>query len=233
MTVLSTSVLSPSVTRRTGLPVMSATSRTMRGMRWNTDFTGCARIAMTLSWISRVSCSQLVEAHVDDGGALRARFSMTLCDSIAWLMTSSPTRSIRRSTRSRSTRIVVAGGGVVLRSCAWPRRSLRGGRSRLRRAARRRRPAAPTLLAISAAATAASTSSDAASASRRRRRHRRRAPRDRTGPGSSAARRQAGVRRPPRARLDLQLAIAVRRIRRPRGSPSSPLSVVSEIVQAR
>ena len=49
---------SPSVTRRTCLPVRSATSRTRRGMRWNTDFTGWARIAITLSWISRVSCSR-------------------------------------------------------------------------------------------------------------------------------------------------------------------------------
>ena len=49
ITVLSTSVCSPSVTRRTDLPVRAATSRTRRGMRWNTDFTGCARIAITLS----------------------------------------------------------------------------------------------------------------------------------------------------------------------------------------
>ncbi|MCY1301828.1 hypothetical protein D9M70_514610 [compost metagenome] len=35
-----------------------------------------------------------------------ASFSTTLCESIAWLMTSSPTRLIRRSTRSRSTRMV-------------------------------------------------------------------------------------------------------------------------------
>ncbi|MNY37148.1 hypothetical protein D3C86_1716860 [compost metagenome] len=48
-TVLSTSVSSPDVTRRTRLPVISATSRTRRGMRWNTDFTGWARMAMTLS----------------------------------------------------------------------------------------------------------------------------------------------------------------------------------------
>ena len=49
MTVLSTSVPSPSVTRRTCLPVMAATSRTRRGMRWNTDLTGWARMAITLS----------------------------------------------------------------------------------------------------------------------------------------------------------------------------------------
>ena len=35
----------------------SATSRTILDIRWNTDFTGWARIAITLSWISRVSCS--------------------------------------------------------------------------------------------------------------------------------------------------------------------------------
>ena len=38
MTVLSISVPSPSVSSRTDLPVASATSRTMRDMRWNTRF---------------------------------------------------------------------------------------------------------------------------------------------------------------------------------------------------
>ena len=58
ITVLSTSVFSPSVTRRTCLLTIAAVSRTRRGMRWNTLFTGWARMAMTLSWISRVSCSK-------------------------------------------------------------------------------------------------------------------------------------------------------------------------------
>ena len=57
ITVLSTSVASPSMTSRTSLPVSAATSRTRRGMRWNTALTGCALIAITLSWICRVSCS--------------------------------------------------------------------------------------------------------------------------------------------------------------------------------
>ena len=57
MTVLSTSVASPSVTRCTDLPVASATSRMIRDIRWNTGLTGWARMAITLSWISRESCS--------------------------------------------------------------------------------------------------------------------------------------------------------------------------------
>ena len=105
MTVLSTSVFSPSVTRRTDLPVMSATSRTIRDMRWNTDFTGCARIAITLSWISRVSCSSSSRPMMTPEAA-RSPPRSRCCASMAWLMTSSPTRLMRRSTRSRSTRMV-------------------------------------------------------------------------------------------------------------------------------
>ncbi len=50
----STSVFSPDISRRTFLDVFPASSRTSRGMRWNTAFTGCARIDMTLSLSSRV-----------------------------------------------------------------------------------------------------------------------------------------------------------------------------------
>ena len=57
MTVLSTSQPSPSVTRRTDLPTMAATSRTRRGMRWKTARTGWARMAITLSWMSWIRCS--------------------------------------------------------------------------------------------------------------------------------------------------------------------------------
>ncbi len=78
MTVLSTSVASPSVTRRTDLPVIAATSRTSRGIRWNTDFTGWARIAMTLSWISRVSCSSSSRPIGDGRGAREARLQDAL-----------------------------------------------------------------------------------------------------------------------------------------------------------
>ena len=54
MIVLSTSVVSPTISSRTFLPVLADSSRTSRGMRWNTDFTGWARIDMTLSLSSRV-----------------------------------------------------------------------------------------------------------------------------------------------------------------------------------
>ncbi len=107
ITVLSTSVPSPSVIRRACFLVWAATSRTSRGMRWNTDFTGWARMAMTLSWISRVSCSSSSKptAMVDDRASPA---SWTRWASMAWLITSSPTRLMRRSTRSRSTRMVGA-----------------------------------------------------------------------------------------------------------------------------
>ena len=49
---------------------------------------------------------ELVEADGDGRTSWRGPTSITDCDSIAWLMTSSPTRLIRRSTRSRSTRTV-------------------------------------------------------------------------------------------------------------------------------
>ncbi len=54
MIVRSTSVSSPDVTSWTRLPVAPSSSRTRRLIRRNTAFTGCARIAMTLSCRSRV-----------------------------------------------------------------------------------------------------------------------------------------------------------------------------------
>ena len=54
MMVRSTSVFSPYIASRTFLPVFIDSSRTSRGMRWNTDETGCVRIDMTLSLSSRV-----------------------------------------------------------------------------------------------------------------------------------------------------------------------------------
>ena len=49
MTVLSTSVFSPSVIRRTSFPTAEEASRTIRDILWKRDFTGWARIIMTLS----------------------------------------------------------------------------------------------------------------------------------------------------------------------------------------
>jgi hypothetical protein len=37
-------------------PVASAASRIILCILWNTGFSGCARIAMTLSWIPEASC---------------------------------------------------------------------------------------------------------------------------------------------------------------------------------
>ena len=105
ITVRSTSAPSPSVFSRTFLPVASATSRTMRAMRWNSGRTGCARIAITLSWISRVRCSRS-SRPVAMLAFLTAPASSTRCVNMAWLMTSSPIRLMSRSTRSRSTLIV-------------------------------------------------------------------------------------------------------------------------------
>ncbi|MND28962.1 hypothetical protein D3C80_194600 [compost metagenome] len=100
------------------MPTMSATSRTIRDMRWKTGLTGCARIAMTESWISRVSCCSSSRPMLIDDTPLLS-FSMTLCESIAWLITSSPTRLIRRSTRSRSTRIVWPAEDAAAAALFW------------------------------------------------------------------------------------------------------------------
>ena len=52
--VLSTSVSSPPSFSSAFLPSERSSSRTSRGRRWKTTFTGCARTAMTLSCSSRV-----------------------------------------------------------------------------------------------------------------------------------------------------------------------------------
>lgn len=53
-TVLSTSVISPSTSKRTRLPVSTSSSRMMRGTRLKTVFIGWARIAIVESCSSRV-----------------------------------------------------------------------------------------------------------------------------------------------------------------------------------
>ena len=57
MTVLSISVVSPIVTIRTSLPSWPPGRARCRGIRANTDFTGWARIAITLSCNSRALCA--------------------------------------------------------------------------------------------------------------------------------------------------------------------------------
>ena len=70
------------MTRRTFLPVCAASSRTRRGMRWNTDLTGCARIAMTLSCRLRVVLRQLLDAR-DEAAELVGR-ERRPCARSAW-----------------------------------------------------------------------------------------------------------------------------------------------------
>jgi hypothetical protein len=108
ITVLSTSVISPIVTRRTFFPVASAASRMMRCILWKTGFSGWARMAMTLSWMPDASC--LIPSSPFETSLSEAIPALsTAWESIASMMTSSPMRLISRSTRSRFTRMVAGG----------------------------------------------------------------------------------------------------------------------------
>ena len=145
MTVRSTSVDSPSTTSRTRLPVAASASRTSRAMRWNTAFTGWARMAITLSWMSRVSWLRSSSAWVTLSVRRQASAEMRSAR-MAWCTTSSPTRSTRRSTRGRSTRIAAtsrtaAGGDAPPGRCSTVAASVGGssGGGRLGRRCRRRR----------------------------------------------------------------------------------------------
>src|ERR1051325_618807 len=105
MMVLSTSVVSPTISIETFLPVLADSSRTSRGIRWNTELTGWARIAITLSfrprvWRTRSDRMFEIRAPVCSGNS-----SMTCC-SMAWAITSSPTMFTTRSIFSSSTRMV-------------------------------------------------------------------------------------------------------------------------------
>ena len=137
---------------------------------------------------------------------------MTLCDSIAWLMTSSPTRLIRRSTRSRSTRIVWRGACGMPRHCSAAAALRRHHASFFRRRATRRRPSATTLAAVSAAATAACSVVDGASDPRPAHRQRRTgsSSSDRTGrtePAASAVLRPGSLRSAVLERSIVKVAI--------------------------
>ena len=94
ITVLSTSVVSPLMSRRTFLPVSTARSRTSRGMRANTDLTGWVRMAMTPSCRLRACCvsSSMLRDRV---GNLSVGSTDSCSASMDWLMTSSPTRLTR------------------------------------------------------------------------------------------------------------------------------------------
>ena len=82
---------------------------------------------------------ELVEARWRSPTRRASPVSITRCDSIAWLMTSSPTRLIRRSTRSRSTRMVALAGR---RAAASPAASALAASGRVARGLCRRRLAA-------------------------------------------------------------------------------------------
>ena len=103
--VLSTSVSSPPSFNSAFLPSERSSSRTSRGRRWNTTFTGCARTAMTLSCNSRVW--RLSENRASTNTAA-SRLGSIVARSVSMdcVMTISPTRFISLSMRSRSTRMV-------------------------------------------------------------------------------------------------------------------------------
>ena len=115
MMVRSTSVVSPDISSRTFLPVFVDNSRTRRGMRWNTEPTGCARMDMTLSFSSRVwwmTSSRICARRP----LISSESPCTIWPSMACAMTSSPTMLTTRSILSRSTRVVVARFGRRCRS---------------------------------------------------------------------------------------------------------------------
>src|SRR5258708_4765717 len=107
MTVLSTSVFSPFISSWIFFDVLVASSRTRRVMRWNTVFTGCARIDITLFFSSvvwgKTSSIRCATRLMISGGS-----SWTTCPSMACAMTISPTMLTTPSILSSSTRIVVA-----------------------------------------------------------------------------------------------------------------------------
>src|SRR5437879_4310379 len=114
MTDLSSSVSSPASSTTTCLRTASARSRTKRGKRAKRVRTDTMRTARTLWWSSRVWRS------------MRATISWTLtmpsgvssataCASMVCVVTSSPTRSTRRSTLSTATRMAVASSRSLAR----------------------------------------------------------------------------------------------------------------------
>ena len=98
----SISVSSPSDVNSTSLPIFCERSRERRAIFWNVDLSGTMRIAIERSCSSRTILPMWE--------VLRARSkcapSRTVgsCSTIDWAITSSPTISIRRSSRSVRTR---------------------------------------------------------------------------------------------------------------------------------
>ena len=114
---LSSSVPSPMVRRRTCLPRRADRSRTRRGKRRNTASTGSMRTPMTASCRSRVLRSS--RSRPANRRSHWAWSSMPeTCFSMAWVMTSSPTRLIRPSILSTLTRMEVSAASLAAGAAA-------------------------------------------------------------------------------------------------------------------
>ena len=104
ITPLSSSVASPEVRSCTCLPRRVARSRTMRGKRLKANSTGSMRTPSTDSCRSRVLRSSCTRPANSGSLATGSRCSQRW-RSMAWVITSSPTRLIRASTLATATRI--------------------------------------------------------------------------------------------------------------------------------
>ena len=100
---LSSSVVSPVIFSSTCCPT-STTGRARRGKRENTNEIGIMRMDITASCRPRVLRLQLRKA-VDQRFGAASFICVALRNSMAWVMTSSPTRLINWSARSTLTRI--------------------------------------------------------------------------------------------------------------------------------
>ncbi|MNN17098.1 hypothetical protein D3C81_1302680 [compost metagenome] len=110
---LSSSVPSPMVRRRTCLPRRLERSRTRRGKRRNTASTGNMRTPITASCRSRVLRSNR-SRPANSCSACTGSSPPETCLSMAWVMTSSPTRLISASTLSTLTRMEDSASCAVL-----------------------------------------------------------------------------------------------------------------------
>src|SRR5712691_3431009 len=114
MTDLSSSVSSPASSTTTCLCTASARSRTKRGKRAKRVRTDTMRTARTLWWSSRAWRS--MRATISWTLTMPSGVtSVTACASMVWVVTSSPTRSTRRSTLSTATRMAVASSRSLAR----------------------------------------------------------------------------------------------------------------------
>ena len=144
MRLLSSSVSLPSISRRTCLPSWWARSRTTRGSLPHTVPMGCMRVFITRSCSSEV----IRLSRWADTAKAPSGFTPTSCMTSLRASTSSPTRVIRSSRRSTSTRMVES---AALRPL--PCRSALPGRSALpcwsRAAASSASPTSPWPMRIS------------------------------------------------------------------------------------